>query len=101
MTKSIIGKKCTIGNNVIINGSHIMNNVIIKDNCRISNSFIDDNCVISEGSNLHAGTIIAENVKVESGSDLKGRIECSIDNGKSLYFNCIDTSLFVDYLVML
>ncbi|XP_004927856.1 translation initiation factor eIF-2B subunit epsilon isoform X1 [Bombyx mori] len=84
VTKSIIGKKCTIGNNVIINGSHIMNNVIIKDNCRISNSFIDDNCVISEGSNLHAGTIIAENVKVESGSDLKGRIECSIDNDKKL-----------------
>lgn len=51
-----------------------MNNVIIKDNCKIIKSFIDENCTIEENAVLEGGTIIAENVKVDAGSELRGII---------------------------
>lgn len=80
----MIGKYCVIGNNVTIKGSHIMNNVVIKDNCKVINSFIDENCTIEENCVIENGTIIASNVKVEAGSQLKGNILESSEVNKGI-----------------
>lgn len=82
ISKSQIGRNCTIGNNVVITGSYIMNNVVIKDNCKIYNTFIDDNCIVADKCILEGGTIIASNVNIKSGSQLKGILVESSESDK-------------------
>lgn len=88
VSKSIIGRNCCIGKNVTISNSHLLNNVTVKDNCNIINSFVDENCIIEENSNLEGGTIVAANVTVKSGSELKGiLIESSVaSDGNGMKF---------------
>lgn len=85
----MIGKNCVIGNNVTITGSHIMNNVVIKDNCKVINSFIDEHCTIEENSVIENGTIIASNVVVDAGSQLKGSLLESSEVDKGMYYKIL------------
>lgn len=69
--KSIIGKNCKIGNNVIIENAYLFNGVNVKDNCVIRFSVIGENCIINKNSKILDSCILGDHVVIEPNTELQ------------------------------
>ncbi|KAG7575670.1 W2 domain [Arabidopsis thaliana x Arabidopsis arenosa] len=60
----IFGNGCSIGSNVVIQGSYIWNNVTVEDGCEIRNAVVCDGVKVSAGSIVQAGVVLSFKVVV-------------------------------------
>ncbi|KAG7580343.1 W2 domain [Arabidopsis suecica] len=60
----VIGNGCSIGSNVVIQGSYIWNNVTVEDGCEIRNAVVCDGVKVSAGSIVQAGVVLSFKVIV-------------------------------------
>lgn len=82
--KSVIGKSCTIGNNVTIEHSFLFDGVNVKDNSVIQFSVIGQNCTIKENSKILNSCILSGGVVIEPNTELlQKRIHSTDMNNKS------------------
>ncbi|KAI9291603.1 nucleotide-diphospho-sugar transferase [Neoconidiobolus thromboides FSU 785] len=58
---SVIGRNCSIDNNVELNGAYLFDDVIVEDNCVINNAIIGKGVKVLKGSKVSKGCIIAPN----------------------------------------
>ena len=89
ITQSVIGKACTIGNDVHISNAYLWDNVTIKvynhmqicfwlfikdaslqDHCRISIALIADGVILNEGVELGNGCVIGPGVILAAGTKI-------------------------------
>ncbi|KAL4325216.1 hypothetical protein GQ457_11G006520 [Hibiscus cannabinus] len=61
---SVVGKGCTIGSNVTIEGSYIWNNVNIEDGCQLRHAIVCDGVIMKSGAVLQPGVILSFKVVV-------------------------------------
>ncbi|XP_010528820.1 PREDICTED: translation initiation factor eIF-2B subunit epsilon-like isoform X2 [Tarenaya hassleriana] len=61
---SVIGDRCSIGSNVLIEGSYIWNNVTIEDGCEIRHAIICDGVIIRAGAVLQPGVVLSYKVVI-------------------------------------
>lgn len=71
ISHSSIGRRCNIGEGVVIDGCYIWNDVTIGDNCRLSNSIIADGVELQEGVVIEPGCILSFNVTIGKGFHVK------------------------------
>ncbi|TMW64476.1 hypothetical protein Poli38472_011356 [Pythium oligandrum] len=71
ITKSAIGRNCTIGKNVHIEGSFLWSNVVIEDNVVIKNAIVCDNVIIRAGAVIEEGSVLSFGVVIGAGYHLK------------------------------
>ncbi|XP_020570964.1 probable translation initiation factor eIF-2B subunit epsilon [Phalaenopsis equestris] len=64
ISNSVIGQGCTIGHNVVIEGSYIWDNVIIEDGCKLSHAVVCDGVHLRTGVVLEPGVILSFKVEV-------------------------------------
>lgn len=82
--KSVIGKNCTIGNNVTVEHSYLFDGVKIKDNSVIQFSVIGQDCTIRENSKIFNSCILSDGVVIEPNTELQQKRIHSYDmNNKS------------------
>ena len=62
VNQSVLGRDCTIGDNVQIIGSHIWDNVTIEDGAIVEESIICNGALIRKGARISRGSIISFNV---------------------------------------
>ncbi|MCX7793896.1 MAG: bifunctional UDP-N-acetylglucosamine diphosphorylase/glucosamine-1-phosphate N-acetyltransferase GlmU [Thermodesulfovibrionales bacterium] len=72
--KSIIGRGCTIYQNVRISNSILGDNVIIKDSSIIEDSLINEGCQIGPFAHLRPGSKIERNVRIGNFVEVKKSI---------------------------
>lgn len=79
---SVIGKKCTIGSNVVIEHSYLFNGVTLEDDSVVRYSVIGENCTIKRNSKLSDSCILGKEVLIEQSVELQQKliVSCNIDN---------------------
>lgn len=71
ISRSVVGKRCRIGQNVCIVGSYLMDGVVVEDGCTVTTSVVDKDVVISNSSKV-SGAIIGAGVKLPVSSTVEG-----------------------------
>ena len=72
MCNTIVGKNCSIGKDVTINGSFLWDNIIVEDGVKIDQSIICSGVKILKGAKIDAGCIIGNGVVIGAGGVVKG-----------------------------
>lgn len=82
--KSVIGKNCTIGNNVTVEHSYLFDGVKVNDNSVIQFSVIGQDCTIRSNSKILNSCILGGGVVIEPNTELQQKRIHSYDmNNKS------------------
>lgn len=71
--RSVVGKKCTIGNFVRIINSVVMDGVSISERCTINNSIVFSGCVVGSGAQLKDCKVGPDSI-IPANVDQKGEI---------------------------
>lgn len=64
ITRSIIGQRCKIGNNVQLDSCFIWDDVTIEDGTRISQSIVADDAIVGKNCDISSGVLLSFNVHV-------------------------------------
>eukprot|EP01038_Epipyxis_sp_PR26KG_P007435 gene7435-10131_t len=67
LTRTIVGRDCSIGNGSVISESHIWQGAIIEPNVHITQSIICNNAIIKQGAVIPRGCIISYGVIIGEG----------------------------------
>ncbi len=73
MKRSVVGKKCTIGNFVRIINSVVMDGVSISERCTINNSIVFSGCVVGSGAQLKDCKVGPDSI-IPANVDQKGKL---------------------------
>ena len=99
LTKTVVGKGCKIGENVIISGSYLWDGVVVEDGCRITQSIVCNSAIIKAGSTLQPGCIISYNVVIGPGHSVAPGTRITLQDSKDFLassgFDSDDEEAFV------
>jgi translation initiation factor eIF-2B subunit epsilon len=70
--KSIIGRRCQIGKNVWIDGSHIWDDTIIGDGTRVRDAIIASEVIVGQSCNISSGALVSYGVRLADGTSVSG-----------------------------
>lgn len=76
VTNSVIGRRCKIGNNVVLDGAYIWDDVVVGEATEIRHAIVANGSVIGDKCRIEPGALLSYNVKISSG--------ISIPEGKSI-----------------
>jgi len=63
IARSVIGRNCRIGNNVVIEGAFLWDGVVVKDGSFICRSILANNVVVDENVIIEKGCILSFDVR--------------------------------------
>ncbi|CZR57467.1 related to GCD6-translation initiation factor eIF2b epsilon, 81 kDa subunit [Phialocephala subalpina] len=71
ISNSIIGRRCQIGKNVLINDSYIWDDVAVGDGTTVNRAIIANEVVIGKKCKLQPGSLISYGVRIADNKDIK------------------------------
>lgn len=74
VTKSVIGRRCKIGENVVLHGAYIWDDVTIEDNVTVKQAIVANNSAIKSGATIEPGAIISFGVIIGEGKTIQGNM---------------------------
>jgi len=80
VSNTVVGKNCTLGNNVVIEYSYLLDGVRVGDGSVIRFSVIGENCTIGENCNISDSCILGGGVTIEPDAELQQKRVISYDS---------------------
>ncbi|KAA8915592.1 hypothetical protein TRICI_002237 [Trichomonascus ciferrii] len=78
ISKSVIGRRCKIGENVVLDGAYIWDDVVIEDNVTIKQAIVADKAIIKSHANIEPGAVISFNVVIGHGRTIQGNMKVTL-----------------------
>ncbi|KAK2871864.1 hypothetical protein FQN49_002752 [Arthroderma sp. PD_2] len=70
ITNSVIGRRCKIGNNVVLDGAYIWDDVVVGEASEIKHAIIANGSVIGDKCRIEPGALLSYGVKISSGTSI-------------------------------
>ncbi|KAI9868336.1 MAG: hypothetical protein M1813_005779 [Trichoglossum hirsutum] len=69
---SVIGRRCQIGKNVSVSGSHIWDDTVIGDGSKIQDAIVASGVVVGRNCNINSGALVSYGVRLAEGISVSG-----------------------------
>ncbi|EGC42442.1 translation initiation factor eIF-2B epsilon subunit [Histoplasma capsulatum var. duboisii H88] len=70
VTNTVIGRRCRIGKNVVLEGAYLWDDVVVGDGTEIHHAIVANNVVVADNCRIENGALLSYGVKIANGTTI-------------------------------